>query len=179
MNGYTVECWTVKCTKCGTDKPPSEFSAGRKQCKPCRSALTLAWCLANPEKVEAARGIKLERSLRWQRENRAIIAKRARERYRANPQKSVSATRAWQKRNPDKHAANSARRRAATRIPRWANLSAIRAKYAEARKAGKHVDHIVPLRSKLVCGLHCEANLQLLDPVENHMKNNKVWPDMP
>ena len=41
-----------------------------------------------------------------------------------------------------------------------------------------HVDHTVPLKSKLVCGLHCEANLRLLPGRENQAKSNRIWPDM-
>ena len=42
-----------------------------------------------------------------------------------------------------------------------------------------HVDHIVPLKSRRVCGLHVFSNLQVIPGAENFRKSNVVWPDMP
>ena len=63
--------------------------------------------------------------------------------------------------------------------PKWANLEKIKAVYAEAIKRNMHVDHIVPIQGKIVCGLHCEQNLQLLSMRDNSVKSNCYWPDMP
>lgn len=69
--------------------------------------------------------------------------------------------------------------------PSWANHFFISEAYqlAALRTALTgikwHVDHIVPLRSKRVCGLHVEKNLQVIPGIQNQEKNNSYWPDMP
>lgn len=42
-----------------------------------------------------------------------------------------------------------------------------------------HIDHIVPLNSPIVCGLHAWTNLQVISYRENIGKGNRYWPDMP
>ncbi len=56
--------------------------------------------------------------------------------------------------------------------PKWANLEKIKEIYRN-RPKGYHVDHIVPLTSPKVCGLHVEYNLQYLPARENISKKNK------
>lgn len=41
------------------------------------------------------------------------------------------------------------------------------------------VDHVVPLQSRIVCGLHSHTNLQVIPANVNQSKGNRHWPDMP
>jgi hypothetical protein len=59
--------------------------------------------------------------------------------------------------------------------PKWADRSKIRDIYANCPE-GHHVDHIIPLRGKLVSGLHIETNLQYLLAHENMKKHNTYHP---
>lgn len=68
--------------------------------------------------------------------------------------------------------------------PKWANDFFIEEAYRLAALRTKmlgfswHVDHIVPLQSKLVCGMHVENNLRVIPGAENLGKGNRHWPDM-
>lgn len=99
----------------------------------------------------------------------------------ANPERHRQQQREWDGRNPHKLTASVARRRAHRLLatPPWADNTAMRTVYKKAAEWGMQVDHVVPLRSPIVSGLHCEANLQLLVELENKSKSNKHWPDMP
>lgn len=63
--------------------------------------------------------------------------------------------------------------------PPWAEFDKIRELYKLAadmtRNSGiiYHVDHIIPLKNELVCGLHCIDNLQIITQYENLSKHNK------
>lgn len=48
-----------------------------------------------------------------------------------------------------------------------------------ARGEDATLDHIVPLKHKLVCGLHCPDNSRIIPEAANLLKGNKYWPDMP
>lgn len=144
-----------------------------------------AYTAANKEKVLA--------SQKRSREKRDPIATKryAAEYYKANADRIKERSKllgpAWAKANPAKVIARTNRHRAAKlrAMPAWANASAIERIYAEAvaltATAGipHHVDHIVPLQSKLVCGLHVERNLTALPGTVNQSKGARHWPDMP
>lgn len=75
--------------------------------------------------------------------------------------------------------ANKRRAAKINRTPPWADLEAMRAIYAEARRLTRetgiphHVDHDIPLQGKLVSGLHVHNNLQILTGSENSRKRNR------
>ena len=87
----------------------------------------------------------------------------------------------WRKNNRGIINAHSSKRRAAKlqAAPSWANKKTIDMIYIIANICNKTVDHIVPLQSSVVCGLHWEANLQLLTQQENSSKSNKHDFDTP
>jgi len=59
------------------------------------------------------------------------------------------------------------------RTPKWANHSAIKEIYKEAKKLNMTVDHYYPLCGETVSGLHVENNLRVIPQKENDMKSNK------
>lgn len=56
--------------------------------------------------------------------------------------------------------------------PPWADRKAIEAIYKEAYELGMIVDHIIPLWTPTVCGLHVHYNLQIVTPSENTRKGS-------
>lgn len=91
----------------------------------------------------------------------------------------------WADRNPERIRAKDAKRRSAkaNALPSWLTedqLEHIVSIYAHAKECEMltgdkyHVDHIVPLQGKNVCGLHVPWNLQVLPADLNLSKSNKL-----
>lgn len=82
----------------------------------------------------------------------------------------------------DKNIKGSQRYRAMLMLstPKWSNLKAIEAIYAERDRRNKEysgigpfqVDHIVPIQGRTVCGLHVPANLRVIPAQENMRKGS-------
>ena len=121
-----------------------------------------AWAKANPERVKAVK-----------RKNKATRKDTIRAEYERN--------------KPDYFARAASRRvNVKQATPLWADKEQIAEIYLIAGKLNGfftkpvvHVDHIVPLNSKLVCGLHTPANLEIISAKANLSKGNATWPNMP
>jgi hypothetical protein len=163
------------------------------------SAQRRAYREDNKEEVRAfARAYKAshKEELKAYRESRKDVTKAYRESrkeeasawhrvYYATYRERISAqSRIWRNANPEKCVATLARYRASKlkATPKWSEKTDIESIYAESTMRSKtegvkyQVDHIVPLQSELVCGLHCFANLQILTRAENIRKGNRHWP---
>lgn len=183
------------CNSCGQEKPAEDFyhdkttPDGRHySCKACQNERSRNWRLRNAGKVSAGNAIRLAK---WRSANKDRYHSHAKKWTASNAEKVLSIHRGYKQRNKNKVAAwrnkHTASRRAAKRRakPSWANDFFIREAYELAKLREDttgikwQVDHIVPLKSKLVCGLHVEHNLQVIPAFENGSKHNRYWPDMP
>lgn len=181
----------MNCRICKTELTDIKF----KSCQTCRDRnrqAVIKYRETNPEKVAESR-IKTNESdnrknynKHYYERNKNIYLRRCRNWATLNKDKRAGYYKKWVTANPDKRSELHSHRRAtkarATVI--WANRKAIREIFTKAVLLTEdtgieyQVDHIVPLQSKVVCGLHCEQNLQILTRIDNIKKGNRSWPDM-
>lgn len=142
-----------------------------------RAARTRQWKKDNPERKKAID------TARYQRHKDAGTL----DKYYGKRDPEVARQRAkqWRKDNPAKVAYNvaTARARRHQAVPKWVTKqekAAMRRLYDQCQQITEQtgvphqVDHIYPLVSDVVCGLHCLANLQILTAEENNRKKCKV-----
>ena len=172
-----------RCYKCGIEKRRDEFhrctprldsrnkDGLQDACKSCKKIIgknvdkikkrlhSYEWKKSNPERSK-------EISLAW---------------YNRNKEQQRERMRVWKKQNRGICDAlgDKRLRRVKQQTPKWANTFFIQEIYSIAKLRTKvtgikwHVDHIVPLKNPLVCGLHCENNLRVIPATVNLSKKNK------
>jgi len=139
-----------------------------------------------------------DRSKAWKKDNRERVNELNRKNYDAEKRREYSAVyrkenkdkrstynKEWLKERPGWANAYAAKRRDAVRKAALScasqkDLEEIKGIYALAKKMTEltgqphHVDHVVPIKGKSVCGLHVPWNLQVITATENLKKSNKV-----
>lgn len=159
----------------------------RKTKGACVECLKIEWEKGNETRAEYFREYNQSEAgqqakQEYYKRNRQIVIARA----QARPQEEKQAYRkSWKLNNQDQVLADNKLRRRKHReaTPPWITRkqkSEIRQLYQIAitmsRTTGERyvVDHIVPLRSDVVCGLHVPWNLRVITQEENLKKSNKI-----
>jgi hypothetical protein len=188
------------CVTCKAQKPLSEFykrkdspDGYRNDCKVCRSLTSLKKYYENHEagkaRLKVAHAKRIANSPNFYAERYAKYKEqdlaRAKLAYQANAEERKAKQRLWSKTN--RGIANALSKRyklkKAKATPLWLTLEQlynmqctykVAAQLSETSSQKWHVDHIVPIRGKDVCGLHVPWNLQLLPAKMNMQKGNRI-----
>lgn len=178
-------------------KHKDAIAARRKANSDKRQAEAKAYYQANRELIlernrknyESNKDAKLQKQKAFRDANKDLISERQRG-YRISNGESIRSSerrskKCWREQNPHLVAELSARHRAHLSRSLWGDRLLIAEAYELAKLRTKmtgirwEVDHIVPLNSGLVCGLHVEDNLRVIPMVVNRTKSNKFWPGHP
>ncbi len=150
-----------------------DYNAICSQCQ-CEKSLTEFYLNSNKKPSKHCKSCHLENGKNWRKNNpekMLAIAKKSRD---SNYQLCLDRSKEWRKANLkyDAFRAKLYRMRKQGQCPSWADIEAIKQIYLTCPD-GYHVDHIIPLKGKLVSGLHVETNLQHLPAKENMQKRNR------
>jgi len=127
-----------------------------------------------------------ERTDRYYADRAEEIQEKRKKRLIDNPELAEvrrQQTRAQYYKNKEYYTEKSERRRARVgkATPIWYNQEEVLELRREVKRLNKltgtthHLDHIVPLNGKTVCGLHCHENMQILTAKANLSKSNKFF----
>lgn len=192
LNVFTKVVLNVKLQK----KLPNSIvqNRGGTEWKPCASAVdgcgiqkkyleigAVLQRLPNAGVIRIAKHL-IKNNKRYRNTNKEKINEYYRNKRQEKPEQYAKYGKKYRKSNPHKAIEHTERRNKYIKEakPAWADDQAIKAIYLERdhliEKTGivHQVDHIIPLMSDLVCGLHCEDNLQILTDFENNQKSNKL-----
>lgn len=120
-------------------------------------------------------------SIIYYKNNKDKILNSSREYYQNNSEHVRNRCKNHYENNRHLYRAKSAKRRCLERraIPPWSDLQVIKEIYKERERISEetgiihHVDHIIPLQGRLVCGLHVPNNLRIIPAKENLSKHVK------
>ena len=193
------------CSKCGAEKDVTQFykktaakSGLFSRCKDCCRKPSKPKIKLSEEERKKSRLLSQQK---YRDRNKDRINQERREAYKIDPIRRTEWSRLntdkvraykqkWKERNKDNYITGDLARRTRMKnaLPKFVtefDRFLINEIYDLARQRTKllgikfEVDHIVPIMSDIVCGLHSPDNLQIIPAKINHKKSNKFWPDMP
>ena len=173
------------CASCKVEQSTSNFRWNKTRfeswCKKCKSNYKKSWYKNNREYAIAKSTEYHHASYSEKREHKV---KKAIEWVKNNPEKyKVNAKKCYEKTKIRRFAYQAlARAKRRNAVPTWFETikEDIQKIYIEARiktlETGipHEVDHIIPLVSEYVCGLHVPNNLRVITRFENRSKQNKL-----
>lgn len=144
-------------------KETTSYVLGRREYYEKRSKLFTSLKKKNCLKCNKTRKIKffgLRKSSKdgYREYCKACYVKMSVDRQRITPRSHISAARRASKKQA---------------MPEWVDRTKLKQVYKNCPK-GHHVDHIIPLKNEIVCGLHVPWNLQYLPASDNIRKGNKL-----
>jgi len=187
------------CNKCNVTKDFSEFHKSKNthdgvspHCKSCKKEYNKKYYLKNKEELSEQKkkwyydnhDRVLEQKKNYYSDNRELIISKVQD-YRDNNKDKISTLKSkYQKENRHKTGRLGADKRARkrSRTPKWLtkdqkeqtnNFYWLAQDLRSFTGQDYHVDHIVPLAGKNVCGLHVPWNLQVLPSDINISKGCK------
>jgi hypothetical protein len=159
-----------KCSSCKNSKLFAEFYPDKTK----KTGYSSSCIACQKKRYQENKEIFLKKNKEWREQNKDHYLKKKRE-----------SSSKWQKANKDKVCSISMKYKAAKlkAVPPWLSeedKQAIDIEYAlsswcsEVMGIPYHVDHIIPLQGKQVCGLHVPWNLQVLPASVNIAKSNRM-----
>lgn len=186
------------CKDCNQQKPMLDFVQGKFTRLRCRMCFNQMNRDAYAEKVgglkprpkqepDVLKEKARQYAKKWRDKNPDRAKEVARNYEQRKPEIKLARQRRLREEKRDEYNAyNSAKHSRLRRAtPAWCDVFILMEAYRLARLRTKmtgikwSVDHIVPLNSQIVCGLHSHTNIRVVPLSENSSKGNRWWPDMP
>lgn len=185
LRGHISERYTASgiCIQCQTEKRRREGE------KPVDNSRKIAKSLGHKKYKSKSPCVKGHDSLRYTGSGGCVEC--AKEKHKRHRYKEIKGgvfferRKAYRNKNRGLYVYLCQSRRKKTKLatPKWltkTHISEMKKIYIKCGKLNSveknshHVDHIIPINGKNVCGLHVPWNLQILTKAENLSKNNKV-----